>query len=207
VAGLAVLISGAACIAWMIGRLGRVVGLLVLTGVTEAVGVLTGFPFGVYRYTSAWWPTIRLGPDQLYPLGVPFAWLLVVGGLWLTIGNLMGWRRVLGIGLAAALIDVALEDLMVHTLGYWQWKTPGPVFGAPLQNSVAWLVTATAAAALLCPAKSVAPNQTGTRVLAAYCVLMTVIAGLELRPSLALWLVLTGLLVWRGLGNARGQAV
>ncbi|MFM9597620.1 carotenoid biosynthesis protein, partial [Streptomyces scabiei] len=83
---------------------------------------------------------------------------------------------------------------MVNSLGYWKWLQPGPVFGAPLLNSFGWFITASAASAVLGGSGGTAPNRTGTRVLAAYCLLMTVIAGLELRPSLTLWLVLTGLL-------------
>lgn len=206
-ASLAVLLTGALCVAWLIGRPERVIGLLFVSGCVEAVGVVTGIPFGAYRYTTAWWPTVPLTSDRVFPLGVPFAWLLVVGGLWLTVGESRGWRRVLTIGLAATLLDVALEDLAIHSLGYWTWFHPGPVFGAPLVNSLGWLATAFATASILGEAGGRSPNRTGSQVLAAYCLLMTMVAALDFRPSLAVWVVLTGLLARRGLRNARAEAI
>lgn len=124
---------------------GLVAGLLVivLSYLVEAVGVSTGFPFGVYSYTDILFPKL---PANV-PLAVMFAWVLIVFGVY-------GWIHkekqkmsismlVLGAALAT-LLDLEIEPVAAHLERYWLWQAPGPLnyYGVPLVNFVAWFVVA-----------------------------------------------------------------
>jgi len=202
VSSLLVLTLATLNIGWLIGRPWVCLAVMALGGVVEAVGVTTGFPFGAYTYTDAWWPTVALPTDGRFPVAVPLAWLLIVGGLWLVIGSkVQGWRRAMVVGLAAALFDAPLEDLMTNHLGYWHWKEVGPVFGAPTMNSIGWFLTAMVASLFLGGRAPVAADKPAALVLAAYSLLMTEMAVMAFRPSWPLWLVITavfGALAWKG---------
>jgi putative membrane protein len=104
---------------------------------------MTGLPFGAYRYTNAWWPTIRLGDAGPFPLQLPFAWLLIVGASFLALRPFTGrWTWVVAALLAAA-IDLAMEPVMTGPLGYWRWSEIGPLpGGAPLANTAGWAAVA-----------------------------------------------------------------
>jgi putative membrane protein len=161
VGGLLLVAQALALTAW----LGRRVGLrrallaagLIAAGswALEAVGVLTGVPFGPYRYTpalGAW-----LGP---VPAAIPFAWIASVGsayflarfwildfGFWTSksrskIQNSKFKIVLLAAALATAL-DVVLETVATRVQGYWTWLTPpgtpGTLHeGIPLANFAAW---------------------------------------------------------------------
>lgn len=192
VSSLLVLALATLNIAWLVGRPWVCLGVMALGGAVEAIGVTTGLPFGRYLYTEAWWPTVGLPGGGHYPVGVPLAWLLVVGGLWLVVGGFTkGWQRVLAVGMAAALFDAPLEDLMTNHLGYWKWLDTGPVFGAPFLNSVGWLATASVAAIVLGDRPVATGSRQAAAVLAGYCLLMGEIALLAFRPSWPVWLVIT----------------
>ncbi len=120
-------------------------GLIVITlsYLIEALGVGTGFPFGVYRYTDVLFPHLPGG----VPMAVMFAWVLIVFGAY-------GWVQVekrplgivgafLGAGLAT-LLDLEIEPVAAHLEHYWEWLAPGRVnyYGVPLANFVAWFVVA-----------------------------------------------------------------
>ncbi len=117
--------------------------VIVLSYLIEAVGVGTGFPFGVYRYTGVLLPHLPGG----VPLPVMFAWVLIVFGAY-------GWvhveKRPIGIigalvGAAlATLLDLEIEPVAAHLEHYWEWLVPGAInyYGVPLANFVAWFVVA-----------------------------------------------------------------
>lgn len=198
ISGLAVLALGAACVGWMIDRPWRTLAAMAWATAAELMGVTTGFPFGPYRYTGEWWPSIGT-----FPVGLPLAWLLVAGGCWLVVGG-QGWKRAVGVGLAAALVDVGLEELMVHSLRYWEWRGGGPVFGAPLANSIGWFAVAFGFSLVLGD-RDIAFRRPAALVLGAYFLLMSLVAALDFRPSLPVWVVLTGVFLtlasgkpWRG---------
>ncbi|HRJ32124.1 MAG TPA: carotenoid biosynthesis protein [Fimbriimonadaceae bacterium] len=127
------------------------VGVLVLGAGSEVLGLYTGFPFGVYSYTSAWWPTIVIPGNQPFPLLLPLAWLMMTGSAWALASRFSSQPGVVAVlsGLAAALIDLPMEAVMVGPLGYWAWAEPALPFGAPLSNFLGWwLVSGLAAYAL-----------------------------------------------------------
>ena len=110
----------------------------------EALGVNSGFPFGLYRYTDVLFPILPGG----VPLPVVFAWLMIiiavrsiavrppllVGGRWI-ISTLVS-------ALLATLLDLVLEPVAFHLERYWIWLAPGNInyYGIPLMNFVAWFI-------------------------------------------------------------------
>ncbi len=127
------------------GLRGTCAGLIVITlsYAVEALGVGTGFPFGIYRYTNVLFPKLPGG----VPMAVMFAWVLIVFGAY-------GWVRVekRPIGLSGALsgavlatlLDLEIEPVAAHLEHYWEWLAPGRVnyYGVPLANFAAWFVVA-----------------------------------------------------------------
>lgn len=143
IAGLALILSGALCIAATIGRWPRIAFLVVFSALAELVGLHTGLPFGRYEYTAAWWPTIPAGGNHVFPLLLPFAWLMIVGGAWTVVRQkLSGAPAVLATATIAAVIDAPMERVMTDIFRYWKWNEPGPVFGAPVLNSFGWFLVA-----------------------------------------------------------------
>jgi uncharacterized membrane protein len=95
--------------------------------IAEVIGVKTGFPFGHYRFT-----------DALQPLmgGVP----ALVPGAWLVMFAYVSQMRVPP-ALAAlwmAGIDMLIDPLAAHELGYWEWLQGGPYYGIPTVNFAGW---------------------------------------------------------------------
>lgn len=132
-------------------RFAAVAGAILAVGATsEIVGLYTGYPFGSYRYTGQWWPSVALPGEHWFPLQLPFAWLMVAGAAYLAAARaLFGVAAVVAGALLATLIDVPMEPVMTGVLGYWVWLEPGPLLGAPLLNPVGWFITSFVAAALL----------------------------------------------------------
>lgn len=118
---------------------------------SEVVGLLTGFPFGRYEYTDAWWPVGMVAGGRPFPLQLPFAWLMLSWAAVLVARRwVMGWAAVALGGLLAALADLAMEPTTVHSLGYWRWLDGGPLpGGVPLANFFGWWFVAGLAGALL----------------------------------------------------------
>lgn len=136
-----IMLTGAGSIAISI-RSWRSVGWVIGIGaVAEIVGLFTGFPFGRYEYTDRWVPTVPLGMGHRFPLLLPLAWLMMVGGSFLFVSQFWkDWRLVLGTAILAAAIDVPMERAMTDVLGYWKWIPPGPLYGAPFLNTVGWVL-------------------------------------------------------------------
>lgn len=118
----------------------------------EYVGVLTGAPFGAYRYTGVLAPELPGG----VPLAIGFAWLMiVVGGLYtarLLIGvgsgrgearPWLGWVAcLLGAALAVGL-DFLLEPVAYHVKHYWEWQGIAEgYYGVPWSNFITWFAAA-----------------------------------------------------------------
>lgn len=145
---------GLSCGAWMVvnfGRVGLLLGLMVLAlGVgLEYVGVITGAPFGEYRYTGVLVPELPGG----VPLAIGFAWLLIVVGGLFTARYIVAyvkpargglWPAVLLGAVLAVGLDLLLEPVAYHVKGYWEWQTPPSegYYGVPWSNFATWLIAA-----------------------------------------------------------------
>jgi uncharacterized membrane protein len=117
--------------------LAALASVMAIGAVFELVGLATGFPFGHYRYTDRWWPTVHLPVVGNYPLQLPFAWVLVVGAAYLSVASLR-WSVVVA-AVLAMLVDGIMEATMTHALDYWTWEPSGPLPGsAPISNALAW---------------------------------------------------------------------
>jgi uncharacterized membrane protein len=129
-------------VGWRRGLLASLL-IIALSYLVEAIGVNTGFPFGVYHYTAVLFPLL---PGHV-PLAVMFAWLMVISGSY-------GWlyrptRRLslsfVLVGAALAmLLDLEIEPVASHLEHYWQWLTPTGLscYGVPLTNFAAWFAVA-----------------------------------------------------------------
>ena len=113
----------------------------------EALGVVTGFPYGPFHYGDA------LG-GRIFGL-VPY--LLPVSYAPLVIGAVAAsWRSelqsralwILRSALLLVLIDGVL-DPAAASLGFWVWPEGGAYYGVPLSNYAGWLLSGFLASALL----------------------------------------------------------
>lgn len=126
----------------------------------EAVGLRTGWPFGVYSYTGT------LGPEVLdVPVVVPVAWIMMAWPA-LVVGRALARRpgavALVG-GAALAAWDVFLDPQMVAA-GHWVWADPVPALplvpGIPLSNYAGWVLVAVLMTAALhrCVGPATAPS-------------------------------------------------
>lgn len=124
---------------------GALVGVFGVGGwLVEAVGVVSGVPFGSYAYGTA------LGPAPLgVPLLVGLAWCMTAWPAYLAALHLCPRRpRTIRVPLAAAALaswDLFLDPQMVDA-GYWTWHHPTHALpglpGIPITNYAGWLLTA-----------------------------------------------------------------
>jgi putative membrane protein len=104
----------------------------------EALGVHTGWPFGIYEYDSS------LGPQLLgVPLVVPCAWAMMVHPALMAARRITkSWVFLYGGALLAAW-DLFLDPQMVDA-GRWKWEVTGSHLPfaptIPLSNSFGWLL-------------------------------------------------------------------
>lgn len=154
---LTVLLAAGFSLAHAIETRGILTGLLLagsavtITMLSEAIGVVTGLPFGHYVYTG------QLGPKAfgLVPFIIPVAWFMVLYPAYETVRFLLArlaprvwrnskWKAALAqCALTAAAMtawDLSLDPRMVSA-GYWVWRDGGPYFGIPLSNFAGWLLT------------------------------------------------------------------
>ena len=134
------------------GRRGVAALLAVACGgglVVETLGLHTGVPFGLYRYTGT------LGPEVAgVPVIVPLAWMMMAWPA-LVVGRALAQRpatvALVG-GAALASWDLFLDPQMVAA-GHWVWADPVPALpfvpGVPLSNYAGWVVVATLMTAAL----------------------------------------------------------
>lgn len=145
---------------------------LVATALTasalEICSLYTGFPFGAYEYSDAWFPTVPVG-DHRFPLLLPGAWILIVWGGYLWVSRFVsGWKAAVATAALAMAIDLPMERAMTEVFGYWTWTPPGPLFGAPVMNSMGWFLTAFLCAATFRNVEG-ASDRYSPRVLALFC--------------------------------------
>jgi len=118
--------------------------LLVASLLIETIGVLTGFPFGHYRYTGNFGPMLGV-----VPLTIPLAWYVVVTNAFFLAARIASRRhnQIALTALTCTAYDFILEPFASGAKHYWLW-TGGTV---PLQNYLAWLVLSGALAGLFAP--------------------------------------------------------
>ena len=138
---------------WVTVRL--VVAVGVLAWALEWLGSTTGFPFGVYHYTSLLQPQLAG-----VPLLIPLAWLMMLPPAWavasLIVGGRRDWRFVLVSAAAFTAWDLFLDPQMVGW-GYWVWATPGGYFGIPWVNFAGWLLGSALITAIVRPGQLASP--------------------------------------------------
>jgi putative membrane protein len=145
---------GVACVLRAMAPSWPAAAILMIGAASEICGLYTGWPFGNYRYTGAWFPSIGLPGGHIFPLPLPFAWLMMAAGAYLACLALgMGRRAILFGPLLATLADIMMEPAAVGPLRYWVWlggdAIPGWIGSAPLMNSIGWLLTSLLASGLL----------------------------------------------------------
>jgi putative membrane protein len=115
----------------------------------ENFGVMTGFPFGRYYFTSAMGPKFLLVPILMGPayLGMGYlAWTLARLILETDAAqNILAGSRVITLPLVASSLMVGWDltmDPALSTVGhYWIWLRGGPYFGVPVSNFMGWYLT------------------------------------------------------------------
>lgn len=136
-------------------RLGSKKGLicfLCILGIgatAEIVGIHTGWPFGRYEYTDRWWPVVFLPGGQAFPLLVPFAWALVVGGVFSLVRSQTFGPFVLTAALGTTLVDLLTEKALVEVFRFWRWLEPATPLGAPALNFLGWFAVSALALAVV----------------------------------------------------------
>jgi putative membrane protein len=115
----------------------------------EAIGVVTGFPYGSFYYGDA------LGEKALglvpYLLPVSYAPLVIgaVAASW-NVGLGLNYRSLLI--LRSALLLVLMDGVLdpgAALMGFWIWPEGGVYYGVPPGNYAGWFLSGTLAAALL----------------------------------------------------------
>lgn len=170
IASILMIALGVACVAIEIGRWKTVLYILLLGAVAEVCSLATGVPFGRYHYTDQWIPTIPLWGAERFPLLLPLAWVMIVGGAASCLSRkLTGWTLVATTALLCALIDAPMERAMIDVFRYWTWESPGPLFGAPIVNSLGWFGVAFLAAIPLKSQTKQDGPQYSAQVVALFC--------------------------------------
>ncbi len=107
---------------------------------SEFVGVLTGVPYGSYRYMG-----MQPWLFGLVPIFILIAWIhigyLSIATTTLGLGRSSLWLAPLD-GLLAAAWDVMVDPLAVRA-GFWVWLSPGGLYGVPLSNFFGWWLVVT----------------------------------------------------------------
>jgi len=125
-----------------------IAGLSLLSMGVEAIGVMTGVPYGPFHYAASI-GTAVIGP---VPWTVGFAYVpLLLGACTLAGRFLPGRPLFVQAGASAAILVVAdlVLDPGAALLGFWIWAEPGSYYGIPVSNYIGWLITGTAYSALV----------------------------------------------------------
>ena len=121
-----------------------------IAGTLQALGAITGIPFGPYLYMEAAGPKLF----SVLPWSIPAVWIIVLlnaRGVARLI--LRPWRksrlygfRLIGVTAALALVfDFGLEPYATQVNHFWQWQPTKLALlwhGTPPSNFLGWLVTA-----------------------------------------------------------------
>lgn len=117
------------------------VGVYLLSFMSEHVGTGYGIPFGGYEYTGLLGS--RVGPRV--PALIPVSWFLMAVPSWVIAKRLFPGKTSLAAipvgALGLVLWDLALDPAMSFLTPYWRWEDAGPYYGMPWLNLVGWFVT------------------------------------------------------------------
>jgi uncharacterized membrane protein len=138
-------LHGAIALGW--GRLAIFVALAVIVSfISEVIGVATGWIFGNYHYTDNLGPKI-LGVPPITQTGyvsMGYASLIIARVILDRLRTAKGWG-ILAVPFCAAFVmvswDVAMDPVQSTVGGDWIWHDGGPYFGVPLHNFVGWFGT------------------------------------------------------------------
>ena len=123
------------------GTMAFLVLVLAIPFGSEFLGVLTGFPYGTYAYTSLVGPRVF----GMVPVFIFIAWIhiayLAIATTTLTFGRSSVWLAPLD-GLLAVAWD-AMVDPLAARAGFWSWQAQGGFYGVPLSNFAGWFLVVT----------------------------------------------------------------
>lgn len=110
-------------------------GAGVLGWVSEAIGVHTGYPFGLYRYEAVMGPSVLEVPVAMVP-----AWAVLTAFAVSVVPIVHPLVRSPGVAACLVLVDLVLDPVAVSVLGLWTWTTGGGYYGVPTSNYAGWFV-------------------------------------------------------------------
>ena len=119
---------------------------IVISFTSEAIGVATGFIFGVYHYTDLLGPKLLGVPPmiQIGYLATGYA-SMVMGRIILSLLRPVAGPAILAVSLAGTFImvgwDLAMDPYQSTVAGDWIWHDGGGYFGVPLHNYAGWFGT------------------------------------------------------------------
>lgn len=130
-----------------LGARRAMLSLLVLSAFAYAIetaGVVTGLPYGEFRYGDS------LGPKVfgLVPYLLPVSYVPLVIGTVAAVPLRHPVPRALASAILLTVMDAALDPGAV-SLGFWAYPDGGFYYGVPASNFAGWLLSGTIAAALL----------------------------------------------------------
>jgi bisanhydrobacterioruberin hydratase len=103
----------------------------------EIHGVKYGVIFGPYHYTDVLQPRV-----WGVPLAMFSAWLVLVAYTrqMLLPLRLADWLKTVLASAWMTALDLVIDPLAAHQLGYWRWEGTGAYYGIPARNFVGWFV-------------------------------------------------------------------
>lgn len=123
------------------GTMAFVALILAIPFGSEFVGVLTGYPFGPYSYSTLVGPRVF----GLVPVFIFFAWVnityMTIATTTLAHGRSSLWLAPID-GLVATAWDAMVDPLAVRA-GYWTWQGAPAFYGVPLSNFAGWVLVVT----------------------------------------------------------------
>lgn len=104
----------------------------------EAVGVRFHLPFGAYTYTDALSPKL-----SGVPVVMALAWMTLVAYVrqMLQRHSFNVWIEATAAALWMTAIDLTIDPLAAHQLGYWRWANAGLYYGIPATNFAGWFAS------------------------------------------------------------------
>jgi putative membrane protein len=118
---------------------------LVVSNGAENLSILTGFPFGHYRYSDNLGPKLFLVPLLIGPAYLGMGYLSWSVGRLILGGPQSVRDRVFALPILASFVMTAWDltfDPVASTLGRsWIWRDGGAYFGVPVSNFLGWYLT------------------------------------------------------------------
>jgi uncharacterized membrane protein len=124
--------------------------LVVCLGVSNAfenLSILTGFPFGWYRYSDAMGPKLFLVPLLIGPayFGMGYlSWSLaraILGDEDARLPGLLSFATPTIASFIMVSWDLTIDPMMSTINGSWVWRNGGSYFGVPVSNFLGWYLT------------------------------------------------------------------